>query len=182
MKVRFSFISILMVLFLSSAVFAQGNTFKYVGAKKCKMCHNKKKDGEQYKLWVKGPHAKAMESLSGEKALKYAKEHGIADPAKEAKCLKCHSTKAAVDAALIDPKGKLTMEEGVSCESCHGPGSVYKKKKIMKDHKLVLQSGLIVPDEKTCVKCHTEKDNPFFKAFDFKKRVKKIAHPILSKK
>ena len=47
-----------MVLFASSALMAQN--FKYIGAAKCKMCHNKPDKGEQYNKWLEGPHANAM--------------------------------------------------------------------------------------------------------------------------
>ncbi len=75
----------------------------------------------------------------------------------------------------------MTIEEGVSCESCHGPGSAYKKMKIMKDHEKSLANGLIVPTEKVCKTCHNEK-NPFHKPFDFKKMVAKVQHPVPAKK
>ena len=39
--------------------------FKYIGAAKCKMCHNKADKGEQYNKWASSKHAKAMESLKG---------------------------------------------------------------------------------------------------------------------
>lgn len=163
-----------------SSLSAQEKIHKYVGVKKCKICHKKKETGEQFKIWSKSPHANAMKSLSSKEALKFAKENGIADPAKEPKCLKCHSTAGSSDQELHAKS--LTLEEGVSCESCHGPGSSYKKKKVMKNQKLAIENGLIIPDEKTCVKCHTEKDNPFYKPFNFKERVKEIAHPIPDKK
>ncbi len=172
-------------MFFSSTVSA--GDFKYVGVKKCQTCHKKEKIGDQYGIWLKGAHAKALESLKSEKALKYAKENGIADPAKDPKCLECHSTMAMAKKEDIDPKGKLTMEEGVSCESCHGPGSKYKSGKIMKKklydkdfdaaHKAALAAGLLVPDEKVCLTCHNDK-NPFHKEFKFAERVKKISHPI----
>ncbi len=161
--------------------FSQANDFKYVGVAKCKTCHNTKKIGKQYTVWKNSLHAKAMESLKSEKALKYAKEHKIADPSKDATCTKCHSTMASIDKSLIDPKGKLTIEEGVSCESCHGPGSVYKKRSIMIDREKAIASGLVVPTEKVCVTCHN-KDNPFYKPFDFKTYSAKIAHPVPKKK
>ena len=53
----------LAVLF-STAVSAQ--TYKYIGAAKCKMCHNKPDKGEQYNTWQAGPHAKAMDCLEGD--------------------------------------------------------------------------------------------------------------------
>ncbi|MCD6333008.1 MAG: cytochrome c family protein [Bacteroidales bacterium] len=140
-------------------------TYKYVGAAKCKMCHNKPPKGEQYKKWSQGPHAKAMKSLS-------------ADEAKDPKCLKCHSTAAGVDAGL---KMGITVKEGVSCESCHGPGSMYKSMTIMKNKEKALASGLILPDEKVCIKCHN-KESKNFKSFNYKEYVAKIAHPDPTRK
>jgi hypothetical protein len=175
----------LTVLFLLTlgVFFAFGQTpkFKYVGVAKCKTCHNTKKSGKQYTIWKNGPHAKAMESLKSKEALEYAKAHNIADPSTDPKCIKCHSTMGAIDKSLIDPKGKLTMEEGVSCESCHGPGSVYRKRSIMISHEKSLANGLILPTKEVCVKCHN-KENPFYKPFDFDKYVAKIAHPTPKKK
>ncbi|MCD6376524.1 MAG: cytochrome c family protein [Caldisericaceae bacterium] len=181
MRKTIQFLSMLFLVFSVLGTFAIAKDFKYVGAAKCKTCHNTKKSGKQYTIWKNGPHAKAMESLKSEKSLKYAKEHGIADPSKDPKCTKCHSTMAAVDKAQIDPKGKLTMEEGVSCESCHGPGSAYKKMSVMKNHEKALANGLIVPDEKLCITCHNEK-NPFHKPFNYKEYAAKIAHPTPKKK
>ena len=102
-----------------------------------------------------------------------AKEKGIADPAKDAKCLKCHSTAGSIDKSLI---ASLTVEEGVSCESCHGPGSVYKSMKIMKSRELCLENGLILPVEEVCKKCHNA-ESPTFKSFNFEESIAKIAHP-----
>jgi len=173
----------LTILFLAILVlqsYAQ-DTHKYIGANKCKTCHKKAKDGEQFKIWLEGPHANAMKTLASDEAKKIAKEKGIADPAKDASCTKCHSTFAAIDAKQLAKKSKLKLKEGVSCESCHGPGSDYKKKKIMKDSKLSIAAGLIIPDEKTCKKCHNN-ESPTFKSFDFAKASEKIAHPVPKKK
>ncbi len=138
---------------------ASAEDFKYIGAAKCKMCHNKADKGEQYNKWANSPHAKAMASLKG-------------DEAKNPKCLKCHSTAAGADQALV---ATITVEEGVSCESCHGPGSAYKVATTMKDQKLAMAKGLILPDEKVCKKCHNEQ-SPNYKGFNFKEYVAKIAH------
>lgn len=146
-----------MVVFFLSSVNAQDA--KYVGAVKCKMCHNKADKGEQYNKWLASPHAKAMAALKG------------AD-LKNPKCLKCHSTAASVDQGLI---ASITVEEGVSCESCHGPGSLYKSATTMKDQKLAMSKGMIIPDEKVCKKCHNE-ESPNYKGFNFKEYSAKIAH------
>jgi hypothetical protein len=126
--------------------FASAEDFKYIGSAKCKMCHNKADKGEQYNKWASSVHAKAMASLKG-------------DEAKDPKCLKCHSTAAGADQALV---ATITVAEGVSCESCHGPGSAYKVATIMKDQKASLAKGLILPDEKVCKKCHNEQ-SPHYK-------------------
>ena len=97
--------------------------FEYIGAAKCKMCHNKTTTGAQYKVWSASPHANAMATLATEEAMAIAKEKGIADPAKDAACTKCHSTAASINPDL---NAGVKETEGVSCESCHGPGSKYK--------------------------------------------------------
>lgn len=133
--------------------------FKYIGAAKCKMCHNKADKGEQFNKWANSPHAKAMQSLKGADAT-------------NPKCLKCHSTAAGVDQALV---ATITVAEGVSCESCHGPGSAYKVATTMKDKTLAMSKGMIMPDEKVCKKCHNEQ-SPNYKGFNFKEYSAKIAH------
>ncbi len=162
-------------LLLGSVVSAQ--TYKYIGADKCKMCHNKPNTGAQYSIWLKGPHAKALATLSNQKSLDYAKAHGIADPAKDPKCLKCHSTYESVAANL---RAGIKPTEGVSCESCHGPGSSYKSPSVMKNREQAMKMGLIMPDKQLCLECHN-KDNPFFKEFNFETYAAKIAHPIPKK-
>jgi len=76
------------------------------------------------------------------------------------------------------------MEEGVSCEACHGPGSQYKSLKVMKDIAAGTVKGadvgLATPDKTLCVKCHNTK-SPTFKEFKFEEAAKKIAHPLPKK-
>jgi hypothetical protein len=163
---------ICLILFAGAVVSAQ---FKYIGAEKCKMCHNKPATGDQYAKWSKDPHANAFKSLSSQKSLDYAKKNGIADPSKEAKCLKCHTTFDAVAANL---RSGITQAEGVSCETCHGPGSTYKSPSIMKNLAAAKQNGLIVPNQALCMTCHgNSKDNPFFKEFNYATYSAKVAHP-----
>jgi hypothetical protein len=152
--------------------------FKYVGVKKCKTCHSTSKIGKQYQIWKENAHANALESLGSEESIAYAKENDLGDPTKAPECLNCHATAATVDKALLTET--ITIEEGVSCESCHGPGSEYKAMKIMKSHELSLQNGLIVPEEKVCLTCHNEK-NPFHKPLDYEAGVKQISHPVPEK-
>lgn len=150
---------ICMVVFLgSNSLNAQ--TAEYVGASKCKMCHNKPATGAQYAQWAASKHAHAMESLSAEEA-------------KNPKCLKCHSTYGSVKSDLI---ATLKVTEGVSCESCHGPGSAYFPAAVMKDKAKAMEKGMIVPSEKMCIACHNS-ESPNFKGFNYKEYMAKIAHP-----
>ena len=159
-----------MVLFASSAMMAQN--FKYIGAAKCKMCHNKTPKGEQYNKWLEGPHANAMKTLGSDQAKEIAKAKGIADPTTDAACIKCHSTMGHIDAKQA---ATLTAEEGISCESCHGPGSKYKSASVMKDREYSMENGLILPTEEVCKTCHNE-ESPTYKPFNFAEMSAKIAH------
>ncbi len=149
-------------------------SYKFIGAKGCKMCHSGEAKGKQYEIWMASKHSKAYAVLASPEAKKIAGEKGIADPQKDEKCLKCHVT------AHNAPKEMLlatySIEDGVSCESCHGPGEKYKAMNIMKDKKLAMENGLIIPDEKTCKGCHNP-ESPTYKEFKFEEAYKSIAHP-----
>ncbi len=167
----------LVVLICFSFVFVNLSVvqdYEYIGAAKCKMCHNKSTTGKQYAVWSKGHHANALKSLGSEKSLVYAKANNIADPTKEPRCLKCHTTYNNVDEDLV---ATLTKKEGVSCESCHGPGSAYKSMGIMKSREKSLAKGLILPTKEVCVTCHKPEGNDFYKPFVYEQAIKKIAHP-----
>ena len=83
----------------SALTSAADSGFKYIGASKCKTCHKKELIGNQYGAWEKSGHAKAFETLKGERAIAVAKEKGIAGPPSEAaECLKCHATAAGLGA------------------------------------------------------------------------------------
>ena len=42
----------------------------------------------------------------------------------------------------------------LDCEDCHGPGSEYKSKAVMKDPAKAEAAGLVMPDKAFCAKCH----------------------------
>jgi len=154
--------------------------FTYIGASRCKMCHSTEKSGAQYKIWQKGPHAKAFETLQTAEADSIAKAKGLEAAAAEApECLTCHVTAFGEPAEVRGDK--LGNEEGVGCEECHGPGSEYYKMSVMK--KLYAGEiepatvGLVEPTAELCKTCHNEK-SPTYKPFDFKTFAAKIAHPV----
>jgi nitrate/TMAO reductase-like tetraheme cytochrome c subunit len=148
---------------------------QYMGVKKCKMCHSSSKVGAQYKKWSAAAHSKAYQTLGGEEAKKIAAEKGIEDPQKSEKCLKCHVTGYGKDKKLFTKTFK--MEDGVTCEACHGPASLWgNKKDTHAGHiDIAMKLGMVKPDEKTCRGCHNE-ESPSYKEFDFKKSWAKIAH------
>lgn len=168
-------------MFLSS--FAQDAKFQYIGVKKCKMCHKGEKKGNIFEKWQESSHAKAYATLATEQSMAVAKKAGVKGEPQEAKeCLVCHVT--GYDAPAAAKAKTLTMEEGVSCESCHGPGSEYKSLKVMKGlYKGTLKNeeyGLVTPNKEVCKTCHNPK-SPTYKEFKYEEAVKKIAHPIPKK-
>ncbi|UCD57238.1 MAG: cytochrome c family protein [Candidatus Hydrogenedentota bacterium] len=146
----------------------------YVGVKGCKMCHMSPAKGAQYKLWEESKHSRAYSDLASDKAKEVASAKGIGNPQESPECLKCHVTGYGSDPSMFE--ATYTKEEGVGCESCHGPGKDYKNVKIMKDVEQAKANGLIIPTEETCKKCHNP-ESPTFKGFNFEERKAEIAHP-----
>ena len=127
----------------------------YVGVKSCKMCHKKDDGGNQFGKWEATSHAKAFEVLGTPKAKEAGAKAGVADPQQSGKCLQCHST--AYDFTETKQTDTIPVEEGVSCESCHGAGKNYKSKEMMKNREECVKNGMIYPANKNCTKCHNEK-------------------------
>lgn len=111
----------------------------YVGSDKCRICHL-----DIYKSWKSTMHARAMESLAP-------------DHVNDSNCVRCHITAARADGTVL---------ENVGCEACHGPGSEYRKMRVMKNRELAIKRGLVVQNEAVCTRCHNE-DSPDFKGFDY---------------
>ena len=173
---------LLLAFFLAGAASAADKVPQYVGAAGCKTCHKKALIGDQYGEWLKSPHHKALDALRSPKALEIAKKKGMTTaPSESPDCLKCHATSFGLKPEQIKKKA-LVESDGVQCESCHGPGSLYKKKTTMSDEKKAVAAGLWLPgkDEKICASCHND-ESPTWdpaKGFDYVAAKKKIAHPI----
>ena len=180
-----SYILFILLLISFSSVSLQGQDNKFIGVKRCGMCHKKEKDGQQLKIWEESRHAKAYKTLQTEAADKIAAEKGYKTKAVEtSECLGCHTLGSNVDAARFDKK--FNIEDGVQCETCHGAGSEYKSKKVMESREESVKNGLIVfkddaAIETQCVECHNDK-SPTFKEFKFKEMYQKIVHNIPNKK
>ncbi len=167
----------LAILFLIpfTSIMAQ-NEHTYVGAETCGMCHKSEKQGSQFSIWQNSAHSKAFETLKTDKANQIAKEKGFTTPAAETpECLKCHTTGYNLDASMLGKKFKV--EDGVQCETCHGPGSDYKSIKVMKDKELAIKNGLILHDklENFCITCHNA-ESPTFVDMNIEEAWQKIKH------
>jgi len=154
----------------------------YVGAKKCKSCHNKDSMGNVYDKWEKMKHFKALERLQSKEALEAGKERGVEKPWEDSKCLKCHVT--AYEAPAEKKHKRFPTDMGVQCETCHGPGSIHIKARLQaakegvkgEDSLLEIPAGeIVLPDEGLCRSCHNE-DSPSYKEFKFGERLEKIRH------
>lgn len=113
---------------------------KYVGTKKCKMCHSTKKENETkkhklaYNSWIETSHAKNFQFL---------KDMGKdADP----ECLKCHTTGYGKPGGFVDEAATPNLV-GTGCEACHGPGSKHIKAKPKKGSMGEVKKGV-------CEECH----------------------------
>jgi hypothetical protein len=164
-----------------------------VGTKTCAMCHKRADTGGQFGAWQASSHSKAFESLGTAEAKAVGAKAGIAEPRKSGKCLKCHSTAYHFSEELKADAGRVLVEDGVSCESCHGPGKNYKSRTIMEDRKKSMEAGMIYPATTSCTLCHNDQ-SPSWKAdryttkngklvgFDLEQAVEKIKHPNPRKK
>lgn len=172
-------VAAMMVFGMSTTVLAEDGL--YIGAAKCFTCHKKDKSGNQMQKWLDSDHSKAYETLASDASKAIAAEMGIEDAQKAEQCLKCHVTAAGAPAEAFDPKAKYKLEDGVGCESCHGPGSTYKSSKVMKaitsGTTEGVSVGLVAITAETCTGCHNE-ESPTFKGFNYEEAMAKIAHPI----
>jgi hypothetical protein len=160
------------VAVIAFAASAWGQSFTYIGAAKCALCHKTEKQGQQFPKWEALKHSKSFAALSSPEA---AQAMGVAKPVEDPKCLGCH-------APLADKAPELKAE-GVSCEFCHGPGSAYKTLTIMKSREESAKNGLILyanPEaiKAQCLKCH---ENAHGKSFDFAAAWEKVKHPVPAK-
>jgi cytochrome c554/c'-like protein len=153
---------------------------QYVGVARCGRCHRRESTGDQLGQWKNTGHARAYATLASEESKAIAQERGIQDPQQSDVCLKCHVTAHGVDAALIAPipEGKkgYSVEDGLACESCHGAGSLYASRKVMRNREAALAAGMAIPDEALCRTCHNP-ESPAYQEFMLAEMWKKVLHP-----
>lgn len=104
---------------------------RYVGPGSCSAtaCHGSvqarhetKVLQNEYSTWVlQDRHAKAWNVLNNQVSQRIAKILGLPNAASAPKCLACHSLYVSND----QKSREFEVNEGVSCESCHGPSSLW---------------------------------------------------------
>jgi hypothetical protein len=146
---------------------------EYVGSSACTSCHLDMAAANPYVTWVSSRHGHAYWRLGSDWALFLARlrphNADLADPMADERCLLCHVTGRQNDDALFAES--FRAEEGVGCESCHGPGSRYIDPEVMADREAFLANGGIVPTPATCRSCHRRAED-----FDFDEMWPKVAH------
>jgi hypothetical protein len=162
------------VAFLRRTVRGERRAYpRYVGSHACKECHIGREQNNEYMQWITSRHAGAYWRLATDWAALLASfrpaYQDITEPVTEDRCLLCHTTVAQDPDALL--AGSYHMKEGVGCETCHGPGSLYIDPDVMADREKFLAAGGVIPDEKTCRKCHRNAQR-----FDFETWWPKISH------
>jgi hypothetical protein len=123
---------------------------KYVGDNDCAACHT-----EEYGSWEKTRHAAAFKPLVDKKA------------DKNAGCLICHTTGDGLPGGYADGADAL---KNVTCEACHGPGSLHANMPTK-------QNVNTIPSEILCKSCHAK----FSPKFEYTEWVKKGVHNIPGK-
>lgn len=146
---------------------------QYIGSKACLSCHTAHEEGNSGLIWLQSGHSHAYWRLAADWALylgrlrpQYA---DLESPIADDRCLLCHVAGRQEDDALF--AATYREEEGVSCEACHGPGSLYMDPEIMADREAFLANGGRIPDESTCRGCHRRSEE-----FDFAEFSEKIRH------
>src|SRR5262249_35640911 len=77
---------------------------------------------DEYTIWLtRDDHARAYQVLLSSRSQKIAEKlaggKGVVPAHEDARCLACHATPGAERAALP----QVVREDGIGCESCHGP-------------------------------------------------------------
>lgn len=134
-----------LVLVAAPPAIALAQSAQFVGPETCKACHPR-----AHEAWRRSAHARSTRSLT---------EKQMERPG----CTACHAPQ--------ESQG----QRSVSCESCHGPGSLYAKDHVMKDRELSRLVGLEMPTEKTCARCHDARA-PSLSRFNFVERKARIDH------
>lgn len=138
---------------------------EYKGFRACTKCHEQ--IGES---WIKTAHASAFESLKPQVKAEAKKKAGL-DPARDftrdPDCIGCHVTGYGAPGGYHPDMGadQAKVVLGVTCESCHGAGSIYRQlhgkaeDKLKKagestDRQTLVDAKQNFDYERACAACH----------------------------
>ncbi|MCS7300834.1 MAG: hypothetical protein NZ556_04690, partial [Fimbriimonadales bacterium] len=119
----------------------------FAGSRACMPCH-----AEDYRIWQRTAHAKAMQTLIDEKHDK--------DP----ECVVCHVVGLEFEGGFQSMEKTPTLKD-VGCESCHGPAKLHVQDPTK--HRLGKAGA------QSCMSCHVPAHSP---GFNFETYWKKIEH------
>jgi hypothetical protein len=142
---------------------------RYLGAASCSSssCHGGAGERRnQFIIWSQRDfHTKASLILTNARSARIAQSLQIDDAPTNPRCTVCHSPLAAISRARLARRDQ--RDEGVSCESCHGPAESWLRSHTRRDYTYAMRvsSGLhdlrnVYVRANTCVACHQviEKD------------------------
>jgi YVTN family beta-propeller protein len=157
----------------------------YIGSQACAKCHDGPQMGHQFSKWRLSAHARAYTALSQPEAREITKLSGITEEPHRAKmCLGCHAT--ASEEEDWRHGEEFHLEDGLQCEVCHGPGSEYAVREIMKNKERALANGLRITANDDCRICHRPKGSHEAvlkkQPFDLDQAMLTIAHPLPKEK
>jgi hypothetical protein len=112
----------------------------------------------EYSIWIaQDKHAKAFSVLSNPVSLRMGRILDIGPPSQAAKCLACH----ALSVAPEQRAQTFELDDGVSCESCHGPASGWLGPHTLNDwaHEKSVELGMydnrnLIKRSEKCLSCH----------------------------
>jgi len=164
-------ISLMLTCVCACAAVAQNVPYtapQYVGPGSCasSSCHGSvqpRSDNRipqnEYSIWVlQDKHAKAYTVLSSPLSQRMAKTLGLSKkPAEAAECLGCHS----LDVPQAKRAKSFDLNDGVSCENCHGPASNWLGPHTARNwkHEQSVSAGMwdtknLVKRQEICLSCH----------------------------
>ena len=126
---------------------------------------------KQFSIWSQYDfhHQRPAATLTTARSERLASVLKIADPTRDKRCTSCHAPFQTVPAELRAPEARIT--EGVSCESCHGPGEKWLLSHTRKDYSHADRVHAGMRDLKnpyvranTCVACHQNVDSELLRA------------------
>lgn len=147
---------------------------RYAGMARCntKECHGADAAKgspalNEYTHWkTVDPHSKAFTTLYKAPSKAIGQAMGVAKAFDSPKCLSCHSK--VVEPSRVVPGAKWAVQNGVSCEVCHGPSEKWIEphatpKEKNWSHELSVAGGMIDLRDlhrwaATCASCHLQID------------------------